>query len=118
MPEKSPVVYVEGSDDVHSLIHLLGRNGIDYDRKPRPQTFPKFDPRDGVDNVLDMIELSIPLSTERPVGFIVDADTEVLDRWRAVRDRLAGVDVKAPDKPPSQGFIGTSHSTRPVRVSG
>ncbi len=27
-------LHVEGTDDFHSVIHLLMRNGIDYDSKP------------------------------------------------------------------------------------
>ncbi len=105
-------LHVEGPDDLHSIVHLLIRHGIDYDAKPWPSAFPKFKPVGNVESLLDGIETAVELSTGRAVGFVLDADSPLLDRWHAVRDRLRRAGVDAPDKPAAQGFVGHSSTFR------
>jgi len=105
-------LHVEGPDDLHSIVHLLIRHGIDYDAKPWPPAFPKFKAVGDVDSLLDGIETAIELSTGRAVGFVLDADSPLLDRWRAVRDRLRKSGLDVPDEPASRGFVAQSSTFR------
>lgn len=105
--EKSNL-YVEGRDDKNSLVHLLIHHGIDYDTKPWPAEFPKLHVMHGVEEMLKGMQEAIRLSSGRVVGFVPDADSPLLDRWQAVRDRLRAVDVDTPNQPLSEGFIGES----------
>ena len=59
--------------------------------------------------LLDGIEEGVKRSKGRAIGFVLDADSPILDRWRSVRDRLlkAGVDA-VPEAPPPDGFVGVS----------
>jgi hypothetical protein len=93
-------LHVEGQDDEHSIGQLLIRHGI--------VDFPAFKKSGGVEKLLEGINTGVKLSTSRAVGFVLDADAPLQDRWQSVRDRLAQVGVVAPDAPAPAGFIGTS----------
>lgn len=103
-------LHVEGRDDIFSLVNLLIRHGVDYDFKPWPAAFPEFKEIGSIQGLLDGMETAVKLSTGRVIGFVLDADSPLLSRWQAVRDRLERVEVDAPAGPPVEGFIG--HSAR------
>jgi len=101
-------LWVEGRNDLFALVNLLIRHGVDYDTKPWPSEYPKFQEAGGAELLLEGMTTAIRLSGERAVGFVLDADSPLLDRWHAVRDRLESVDVDAPRQPSVTGFIGQS----------
>ena len=101
-------LHVEGDDDFHSLIHLLVRNGIDYDTKPWPPAFPELVKVGDVDKVLAGMETAVAVSNGSSIGFVLDADTPLQTRWKAVRTHLLNVDVTTPEIPQATGFIGGS----------
>jgi len=101
-------LHVEGPDDQHSIVHLLIRHGIDYDTKPWPAEYPELKQTGGVDGLLEGMETAVQLGTGKVVGFVLDADSPLLDRWQAVRDRVQRVGVDAPERPPTEGFVGQS----------
>ena len=105
-------IHVEGLDDFHSIVHLLKRHGIDYHCEPWPPAFPKFIQVGNVEALLDGMETAVQLSTGRVVGFVLDADSPLLDRWQAVPARLQRVGVDAPSQPAAEGFIGHSATYR------
>ncbi len=105
-------LHVEGPDDQHSVVHLLIHNGIRYHPEKRdlsPPELPKLVPIKGIDPLIDGIETAVRTSTRRTVGFLLDADTPLIDRWRSVAQRLRNVEVPhVPNQPPAEGFIGES----------
>jgi hypothetical protein len=105
-------VHVEGEDDQHAIVHLLIRHRVDYDAKPWPSQFPEFRVVGGIDRLLAGMQTAVVMSGARAVGFVLDADSPLPDRWRAVRDRLARAGVDAPREPPPGGFIGESDRYR------
>ena len=105
-------IHVEGPDDQHSIVHLLRHHGVDYDPKPWPPEFPEFQQAGGMSNLLEGIRTAVQLSTGRAIGFVLDADSPLLDRWQAVRGQLGAVDVAAPAEPFAEGFIGESDRYR------
>ena len=105
-----PQMHVEGTDDLHSIVHLLIRHGIDYDSEPWPAELPEFKKSGSVGELLEEMETVVELSTGRVIGFVLDADSPLLDRWNAVRDRLSRVGVDAPRQPPPGGFVGRSET--------
>jgi len=110
---KRPNLHVEGDDDQHSLIHLLERHGVSFDPvqfRDAPIKPPVLVPsKGGVEALIEGIETAVRAATNQMVGFVLDADAPILDRWRQVHRRLimAGVDAPA-DLPPLDGFIGES----------
>jgi len=81
---------------------------MDCDSLPRPAALPEITPAGDLDHLLHGVETAVMTSTGRAVGFALDADSPLADRWKAVRERLGKSDVKTPDIPPPEGFVGES----------
>ena len=104
-------LHVEGNDDMHVVKHLLLRHGIDCPIKGRPAdevaaNVPEITAAGSKDAVLDAIGTAVLVSNGRSVGFVLDADVEPRDRWRAVCGRLRGFELDLPDEIPPEGFVG------------
>ena len=59
-----------------------------------------------VDRLLDQAPAAIKAATSRPVGFVLDIDIAVQDRWESVCRCLRNADVDCPAQCPVEGFIG------------
>ncbi len=110
---KRPRLHVEGIDDQHSLVHLLIRNGIPYDPEAfdqSPPELPKLYALKGLEKLISGIDTTVKTSTNLTVGFLLDADSPMIDRWQRVAQRLRDVGVTnlPKDGPPPEGFIGES----------
>ncbi len=110
---KRPNLHVEGKDDLHALIHLLERHGVSFDPEDFRDGFNKppmlVESKGGVEALIEGITTTIQAATNQAVGFVLDADAPVLDRWSQVHHRLTEAGVEAPvDGPPAEGFIGES----------
>ena len=110
-PERS-TLHVEGTDDVHVVKHLLLRHRIDcpLERDPRPArefapNAPEIRRARDRNAVLDSIDPSVRFSNGRSVGFVLDADEEPRDRWRAVCGRLGVFGLDLPPQIPPGGFV-------------
>ena len=112
MPQKElSLLHVEGKDDVHAIIHLLLRHNIHCSREDvavniRCISEDGLDESGGRDKLLKAMEAAVKASTDRSVGFILDADEVAQDRWRAVRGKLNNVGLMLPDDIPKEGFVG------------
>ena len=92
---------VEGSDDKHSVIHLLKRHGVDWDADS--PAVPYVEPAGSVDNVLASLEPGA--RTFARFGIVVDADTAPVQRWEQIRDRLLSLGIAAPKEVRPGGTI-------------
>lgn len=97
-----PELYVEGRDDIIVISSLLLRHGIDTDQGGRHL---KIRGKGGVDQLLGVIGDAIRASSGRPVGFVLDIDIEVSNRWTAVRDRLREAGLDPPAHCPQEGYV-------------
>lgn len=104
-----PTLYVEGDADLHTVIHLLGRHGVVLDKDIGPVIVKKAKNDHGV---LDSMRTATRASTLRPVGFVIDADTPVADRWKSICDHLKDVGLVLPTSPPPEGFVEESSETK------
>jgi len=105
--EKS-YLHVEGDDDKHAMIHLLIRHGIDYNLKPRPINYPDIEAAGSISQLLVGMETAINLSTGRMVGFVLDADIPLMDRWHEIVCQLRAVGIEPPVTPPIGGYTALS----------
>jgi hypothetical protein len=105
------MLYVEGPDDVALISGLLARHGIETERGDK---FLKIQSLRGVNELLATMGIAIMNSIDSPVGFVLDIDARLEDRWKAVRSRLERIDVAPPDQCPPEGYIaklyGNPHS--------
>ena len=103
---------VEGTDDEHAIRHLLVRHGIDCDAAPAAGWLPSFTPAGGREKLLEVVTTTVSLSNGRAVGFVLDANSSLQDRWNAMVSRLREMDVETPDTIPPDGFVGESPTYR------
>lgn len=107
-----PTLHVEGEDDKHTIIHLLSRHGISFDLGLRPVDIKV----EGCDTkVLNEMKVAVKAASGRSVGFVIDADRTIADRWRQICSELKSLDLPTPDTPPESGYIQDLPSLR-VRV--
>ena len=100
---------VEGPDDKHALIHLLVRHGLEYEEESWPSDLPKVEEASGKDGVLGGMKEAVQLGTGLAMGFVLDANDSLKERWQSVSDRLRSVGVEEiPRTIPPDGYIGFS----------
>jgi hypothetical protein len=92
---------VEGTDDMHSIIHLLARHGVNWDGPD--VRLPYVNAAGSVEKALDALKAA-PLSFER-YGIVVDADLSLGDRWAQIHDRLRQHGIDCPKEPDPAGTI-------------
>jgi len=98
-----PMLYVEGNDDKHAIIALLKRHGIDMANGRRPVMIKDHN---GVERLLEAMPEATRTATDRPVGFVLDVDVEISDRWAAVCSRLKDAGLVPPTVCPADGYFG------------
>lgn len=106
--EQGPVLRVEGDDDKHTIIHLVKWHGF---ARETHTWFPSIEAADGIEKLLKTVKTQTKSSTDRVVGFVLDADESSASRWQSVRDRLLKVGFnndQVPEEHPPEGFIGYS----------
>ncbi len=104
-------LHVEGRDDVHVIRNLLRRHDLmpENNAQPAPAGTPEIKETSGVKSLLKAIPIAIEFASGGSAGFVLDADDELQDQWRAVCGRLDGCGLDdLPKKIPPEGFIGYS----------
>ena len=93
------ILLVEGTDDEHVLMHICGNRDI-----PR---IDEIRSHGGVDELLEVIPVRISLTEPGDVfGVVIDADTNLANRWRSVRDRIIDTGyLDVPEQPVAEGTI-------------
>lgn len=106
-----PLLRVEGSDDLHAIIHLLVRRGV---VPSNPDEAPAWYPdvskakSGGREKLLATAATRISLSAGAPVGFVMDANDSLDRSWRAISDQVRKAGIRPPDRIPKEGYIGHS----------
>ena len=106
---------VEGKDDVHVIKQLLFRHKLDCERIPvdiKSAATDRDEMSGGLGPLLDGMQLQVKNSIGKSVGFVLDADDDAGDRWKAVCHRLEGVGLTLPNQIPEQGFVGEASSVQ------
>ena len=89
---------VEGQEDAQVLFHLL--------RYYHLATQVTIQQKEGIDNLLESLEVELKRRAETRLAIVIDADSDIASRWQAVRHRLliAGYDT-IPSQPAHTGTI-------------
>ena len=95
------ILLVEGTDDEHVLKHICGNRDI-----------PHLDEVKSCGNdikLIENLEVRLKVSEEGDViGVVIDADTDIADRWKSIRNRITDADVgyqNVPSQPDPDGTI-------------
>lgn len=100
MANGQKVLLGEGTDDEHVLKHICGNRDI-----PHLDEVEKYG---SVEKLIESIGVRLPLLIEEGdvVGIVIDADTEISDRWKSIRNRIVSVGFQnVPDQPAPDGTI-------------
>jgi hypothetical protein len=94
------VLLVEGKDDEHVLYALLNHHDV-------PRVYRVKD-KQGVENLLNTLEVELLASELKSLGIVVDADVDIARRWQSLSQiiRNAGYD-NVPLAPDTHGTIIT-----------
>lgn len=93
---------VEGRDDKWSVINLLSRYGFDW-QDPDVEGRPFVHHAGGVERLLSSV---VPAVKSHPrVGFVLDADDDLENRWQQITDRLMEAGLEVPSDPPTDGLV-------------
>ncbi|RRR76348.1 MAG: hypothetical protein EI684_03105 [Candidatus Viridilinea halotolerans] len=74
------VLLVEGKDDEHVICQLMERHGV--------QSRPIVKSKGGIDTLLETLDVELIASDLQCLGIVVDADVDLLSRWRSIRNIL------------------------------
>ncbi len=96
-------VLVEGRDDVEVVRHLL----IYYNLEP----YITVENKQGINNLLEGLEVELMRRAETRLAVIVDADTDISHCWLSLRQRLieAGYTTVPPQPDPDGTIIGQTN---------
>lgn len=97
---------LEGNNDVfvvgNAWLKLIGTDA--------KRTFEAIN-CNGISNVLSRIKIEIKAGY-KAFGVVIDADTDILKNWNAIRKEFENAGAILPVSPPSNGFIGSVLSTK------
>lgn len=91
-----PTLYVEGRDDLFSLVNLLEQNGVSFEPGQRKVDFEETKSVDAmIDNLGTYVKSA--RNQKQPVGFVLDADVDGDARWTSIKDKLKNEGFEVPD---------------------
>ena len=95
--QRSRILVVEGLDDLHVIAHLRRRRVLALE----------FDivEKGGVDALIDSVDVEIAEAGRTAVGFVLDADDRLAERWEAVADKLRMRGIVPADIPDRAGTV-------------
>lgn len=97
---QSDLLVVEGADDFHTFVSLFDAHGI--------VGKCRLEDGGGYERLRDSIDARVDESGLERIGFVVDADENLGDRWRSLRDALIAAGYSAvPEAPEPTGTIIT-----------
>jgi len=71
---------VEGQDDYHAISHLLRFYNLN--------TQVTIQPKEGINNLLESLEVELMRRAETRLGIVVDADIDIASRWQSLSHSL------------------------------
>ncbi len=93
---------MEGVDDQHSVVHLLRRQGYDWDDGSLRRPFVHR--CGGLEPLLGILPVAVKGPYER-LGVVLDADLDMVARWHRLRHAAHSVGLVLPEEPEPKGTI-------------
>ena len=95
---------VEGNDDQHVVWALCQKFNI-------PEIFDVID-CEGIENLYDNLLLRFKQTDIETIGVLIDADTNLNDRWSQIKNLLSKQGFNMPEKLPSSGLVLSSNDIK------
>ena len=103
--DKLNYLLVEGPDDAQVFFHLL--------RYYRLDTHVTIQPKEGIDNLLEALEVELMRRAETRLGIVVDADIDIAIRWQSLRHKLIKAGYTSVPLHPAPGGTMLKQEGRP-----
>jgi len=97
---------VEGKDDEHVFYSLLEHYQV-------PERF-KIKNKEGIDRLLETLDVEIDQSGLERLGIVVDADTDIVTRWQSLRNILINCGYSGVPVTPAPNGTILIQENRPV----
>lgn len=99
-----PDLYVEGRDDQWSILALLEVNGVRLVKGEGPVNVKQTQ---SVSEMLDSLPTAVKAAqaAHSPVGFVLDIDADLADRWKAICARFENLGFAVPDDALNSGGV-------------
>lgn len=88
---------VEGNDDKHVIMSLCQKFTV-------TENFEIIDCK-GIDKLFEQIPVRLKQSGFETLGIIIDADTEIKNRWNTIQSIFLNIGITLPDEIPNDGLI-------------
>lgn len=95
---------IEGKDDQHVIWALCEKFEV-------PQTFDVID-CEGIEKLYEQIPVRFKQSGLKTLGFIIDADTNLKERWSQLRAIITPLGITTPDNLPKEGLVISGSSMK------
>ena len=105
---KACVLLVEGQNDAHVVRHVLNRHESNLDFI--------IESRGGIDPLLASLGAELRTPGRQALGILVDANSNLLARWEALKVRLRAADIELTGHPGTGGTIISTTSAPRVGV--
>lgn len=92
---------VEGPDDKHVILHLMKRHNINWESDD--DVLPHVHDCGGIDPLLGAVNVSA--KSYQRLGIIIDANTNLKNRWEQLKNRLSSIGITIPDTPGKDGTV-------------
>lgn len=99
---------VEGNDDQHVIWALCCKFGV-------AENFDVID-CEGIEKLFNQIPIRFKQSNIETVGIIIDADTDINNRWESLKHSLSLQGFIMPDEIPNGGFVVENANSKTVGV--
>lgn len=104
----SSQLLVEGNDDQHVIWSLCSRFNL-------KQNFEVIDCK-GIDKLYEQIPVRFKQSGINTIGIIVDADTNLQNRWTSLKDLLTAQGFTMPNELPVKGLILSNADNKRIGI--
>ena len=105
---KNRILLVEGNDDKHVILALCEKFNL-------PETFDIIDCK-GIDKLLEQIHVRFLQSEIETIGIVIDADSDIKNRWKTLKAILILQGFDLPNKLPLNGLVVSNKNNIKIGV--
>ncbi len=122
---KKQLLIVEGKEDaivIGTLVKSKGLFLIEFPQKHEKKGFlPVIQGRnyEGVSTLLDHLETDLAVDLKAgysDIAIVLDADSDRLSQWQAIKNRLLKLDFDMPEHPNTEGVLAFQKADDTVKV--
>lgn len=108
IPFSSKTLLVEGETDKYAIVELMKKNGIPWPSDKHPVDIRAA----GGEKLFCVKQIPVWLKSHANLGVILDADDDIPQKWKKLKDLCLPFFPNFPDAPIQEGLIIFNHEAR------